>query len=269
MVLRQARSARGQRQDVPDRIARRRIRKVDTNGIITTVVGSGVEGYAGDGGPAKDARIAGPQQIVFDRAGNLYIGDGRNRVVRKVDTNGIITTVAGGGTAAVADGAKATSVGLIAPRGIAVDAAGNVFIGDGGLNRILKVSPAGVLSIVAGTGTIGFSGDDGPAAQAQFNAGFPRMIADSAGNLFFGDSSNHRIRKITPEGIISTVAGSGPAFPAPGSFSGDGGPATAARLWGANNPMIDAAGNLYFLDVTNNRIRMVAGAAAPGLFGGP
>jgi sugar lactone lactonase YvrE len=246
-----------------------RIRKVDAvTGIITTVVGTGTEGFAGDGGPATQAQIAGPQAMAFDVAGNLYVSDGRNRRVRKVDTNGTITTVAGGGTDPVKDGVQGTTVALGAPRTLATDAAGNLFIGDGSLNRIFKMSPAGILVTVAGNGTGGFSGDGGPALQARFSAPFPRLTVDSAGNLFFADSNNYRIRKVNPDGIISTVAGSGPIYPEPGSYAGDGGPATQARLWGPSSVTIDAAGNLIFADQVNNRVRKVIGVAAPGLIAG-
>jgi sugar lactone lactonase YvrE len=245
-----------------------RVRKVDPNGIITTVVGTGQEGFAGDGGPATAAQLAGPQAVAVDQAGNLYVSDNRNHRVRKVDPNGIITTVAGGGTEPVKDGAAATAVALGRPRMLAVDGAGNLFIGDGSLNRILKMSPAGILSLVAGTGTAGFSGDGGPATQAQFNAPFPFMAADRAGNLFFADANNNRIRKISADGIITTVAGSGPNFPEPGSFGGDGGPATAARLWSGTGVAIDPAGNLIFGDQGNDRVRKVIEIAAPGLVGG-
>jgi sugar lactone lactonase YvrE len=246
-----------------------RVRKVDTQGIITTVVGTGKEGFAGDGGPATAAQIAGPQSVVADRAGNLYVSDNRNHRVRKVDSSGIITTVAGGGKDAVTDGAAATAVALNRPKELAVDGAGNLFIGDGALNRIFKVSPSGKISIVAGTGTAGFSGDGGPAAAAQISSSWPGMAVDSAGNLFFADFANHRIRKVSPDGTISTVAGSGPASPGViGSFAGDGGPATAARLWHPWGVAIDAAGNLLIGDADNRRVRKVIGIAAPGLVGG-
>jgi hypothetical protein len=246
-----------------------RIRKVDAvTGIITTVVGTGKEGFSGDGGPATQAQIAGPQAMAFDAAGNLYVSDNRNRRIRKVDTNGIITTVAGGGTEPVKDGVQATAVALGGPRTLATDASGNLFIGDGTLNRIFKMSPAGILTTVAGNGTGGFSGDGGPALQAQFNASFPRLTVDSAGNLFIDDEDNHRIRKVSLDGTITTVAGSGPIFPELGSFAGDGGPATAARLNFPGSVTIDAAGNLIFVDEGNNRIRKVIGIAAPGLVAG-
>jgi sugar lactone lactonase YvrE len=237
-------------------------------GVITTAVGTGTEGFSGDGGPATQAQIAGPQAMALDAAGNLYLADGRNRRVRKVDTNGIISTVAGGGTEAPKDGLQATTVALGVTRTLATDGAGNLFIGDGTLNRIFKLSPAGVLTIAVGSGTPGFAGDGGPAVQAQYNAPFPRMTVDSAGNLFFADSNNHRIRKVSPDGTISTVAGSGPIFPELGSFAGDGGPATAARLRAPSGITIDAAGNLIFGDGGNHRIRKVIGIAAPGLIAG-
>jgi sugar lactone lactonase YvrE len=245
-----------------------RVRKVDAvTGIITTVVGTGKEGFAGDGGPATQAQIAGPQAVAFDATGNMYLADGRNKRIRKVDTNGIITTVAGGGTDPLKDGVQGTTVALGPTRTLATDTAGNLFFAEGN-NHILKVSPAGVLTLVAGTGTPGFAGDGGPAVQAQYNAPFPRMTVDSAGNLFFADFSNHRIRKVDANGMISTVAGSGPLFPDPGSYAGDGGPATAARLWGPQGIAIDAAGNLIFADQGNNRVRKVIGIAAPGLIAG-
>jgi sugar lactone lactonase YvrE len=247
----------------------RRVRKVDTQGIITTVAGNGTQGFAGDGGPATAAELNNPQSVVLDAAGNLYIADPANGRVRKVDPNGILTTVAGGGTGAVTDGAAATAVPLGRPRELAVDGAGNLFIADGGLNRIFKVSPGGKISIVAGTGTVGFSGDGGKAPAAQLSGGFMGLAVVSAGNLFFADQNNHRIRKVSPDGMISTVAGSGPAGAGiPGSFAGDGGPATAARLWGPFGVAIDAAGNLLLSDPGNFRIRKVIGIAAPGLMAG-
>jgi sugar lactone lactonase YvrE len=246
-----------------------RVRKVDARtGIITTVAGSGPTGsptvgaFAGDGGPAAEARLNRPQGIALDAAGSLYIADQTNQRVRKVDVGGVITTVAGGGTAALADGAKATEVAFSFPREVAVDAAGNLFVGDSN-NRIVKVSPAGIVSLVAGNGTAGFSGDGGPATAAQYNAAFPRMALDRAGNLYFPDILNERVRKVSADGIISTVAGTGQR-----GFSGDGGAATEARLAGPGAVVIDAAGNLYIADGANRRIRKVFGVAAPGLLAG-
>lgn len=246
-----------------------RVRKVDANGTITTVVGTGTEGFSGDGGPVTQAQLAGPQAVALDQAGNLYVSDNRNRRVRKVDAKtGTIMTIAGGGTEPLKDGAAATSVALVGPRTLTVDASGNLFIGAGSLNRILKVSPAGIVTLVAGTGTAGYSGDNGPATQAQFNVGFPYMAVDSAGTLFFADTNNNRVRKVSTDGIITTVVGIGPDFPQPGSYAGDGSAATDARIWGPADVTIDAAGNLIFVDGGNNRIRKVIGIAAPGLIAG-
>jgi sugar lactone lactonase YvrE len=249
-----------------------RVRRIDRQGIITTVAGSGPTGaanggYSGDGGLATEARLNTPIGLVVDRQGNLLIIDRNNKRIRKVSPEGTITTIAGGGTAPLTDGAQAAAVALNTPQHAALDAAGNLYFADTGDNRIYKVSPAGIISVVAGTGTSGYSGDEGPAAQAQI-ARPGALAVDRAGNLFFTDGDNRRVRKISPEGIITTVAGSGPSVPTPGSFGGDGGPATEAKLWGILGIAIDSAGDLYIGDQNNNRIRKVIGIAAPGLVGG-
>jgi sugar lactone lactonase YvrE len=252
-----------------------RIRRVDAKtGIITTVAGSGPFGvgkgsYSGDGGPATAATLFSPQGIAVDGAGNLYIADGRNNRVRKISPDGIITTVAGGGKNPVTEGADAISVALGVQRNVALDGQGNLLFWDNSQNRVLKIGPDGKLRFYAGNGTPGFSGDGGPATAAQLSAAFLGMAVDSAGNLFLLDSNNYRVRKVSPDGIITTVAGSGPVAPEPGAFSGDGGPATSARL---SNPLngiaIDGAGNLSFTDRGVNRVRKLIGVAAPGLIAG-
>jgi sugar lactone lactonase YvrE len=249
-----------------------RVRKIDRQGIITTVAGSGPTGasnggYSGDGGPATAARLNTPIGLVVDRAGNLLIIDRNNKRIRKVGTDGTISTVAGGGTAPLTDGAQATAVALNTPQHAALDGAGNLYFGDTGDNRIYKLSPTGIISFVAGTGVSGYSGDAGPATQAQIFRPFG-LAVDRAGSLYFLDSSSRRVRKISAEGLITTVAGSGPLDPAPGSFGGDNGPATEAKLRGGIGVAIDSVGNLYVGDQGNNRIRKVIGVAAPGLIAG-
>jgi sugar lactone lactonase YvrE len=249
-------------------VGNHRVRKLDPQGRISTVAGSGPGGlgapggFGGDSGPATAARFNLPLGLAVDAAGNLYIADSRNQRVRKVDPNGILTTVAGGGTAPFTEGAVATAVALSNPAGLAVDSAGNLFIGERGLNRVLKVTPAGIVTTVAGTGQSGYSGDGGPATQAQTNTPFG-IALDRAGNLFFSDAGNRRVRKVSAEGIITTVVGNGTA-----GSSGDGGPATEARFMQMLGVAIDGAGNVTIADNLAHRVRKVIGIAAPGLIGG-
>ena len=226
-----------------------RIRKV-SNGVITTVAGDGTEGYSGDGGPATSAWLY-PGQIAIDSVGNLYIADALDNRVRKV-ANGVITTAAGNGTPGYSgDGGPATSAELSnTTYGVAVDSAGNLYIADEGNERIREVSN-GAIATVAGNGTIGFSGDGGPATDAQFY-NFGGIAVDSAGNLYIADFGNHRIRKVA-NGVITTVAGNG----MPG-YSGDGGLATDARLFFPGCVAVDSAGNLYITDSENYVIREVS-----------
>jgi trimeric autotransporter adhesin len=226
-----------------------RVREV-SGGIMTTVAGNGSYGFSGDGGPATEAQLLNPHGLAVDAAGNLYIADTMNLRIRKV-SKGIITTVAGDGTYGFGgDGGPATEAQLDLPYGIAVDAAGNLYIADEGNNRVRKVS-GGIMTTVAGTGADGFSGDGGPATAAQLN--WPRAVAvDAAGNLYIADTESNRIREVS-NGVITTVAGNGTR-----DFGGDNGPATAAPLNWPDGISLDAAGNLYIADTFNSRVREVS-----------
>jgi uncharacterized protein (TIGR03437 family) len=230
-----------------------RVRRVSATGIITTVAGTGTFGYSGDGGPATSAQISRPYGIAIDGAGNLYIADYDNHRIRRVSTGGVITTVAGKGTGGFSgDGGLATSALLWFPHGVSVDDSGTLYIADLYNNRIRKVSPAGIISTLAGTGSSGFSGDGGPATNAQLAYPYSAAV-DGAGNVYIADRQNHRIRRVSPAGMITTVAGKGT-----GSDSGsDGGPATSAILNFPSDVALDAAGNIYIPDGTL-RIRKVS-----------
>ena len=233
-----------------------RIRKVSANGTITTVAGTGARGLGGDGAPATAAQLNYPQAVAVDAAGNLFIADTGNMLIRKVSASGIVTTLAGIAAATGAqgfsgDGGPATAAQLSNPKGLAVDALGNLFIADTGNQRIRKVS-AGIIATVAGGGTFGPGDDGGPATAAQLYN--PVGVAvDAAGNLFIAGTSDPRIRKVSAGGVITTVAGTG----TPG-FGGDGGPATAAWLYEPWGVAVDAAGDLFIADAGNQRIRKVS-----------
>jgi len=224
-------------------------------GIINTVAGDGTQDYSGDGGAATSAGLFWPAGVAVDTAGNIYIADGNNNRIRKVTAStGVISTVAGDGTAGYnGDGIEATIAELYDPSGVAVDTAGNIYISDLGNSRIRKVTVStGIISTVAGDGTGGYNGDGITATSAEL--GNPSGVAvDTAGNIYISDYSNNRIRKVTAStGIISTVAGNGT-----GGYSGDGGAATSAELYWPHGVAVDAVGNIYIADTSNNRIREV------------
>jgi sugar lactone lactonase YvrE len=225
-----------------------------TTDAIKTVAGNGASGFSGDGGFALAAQLNNPSGVVVDAIDNLYIADSLNNSIRNM-TIGIISTLAGNGTAGFSgDGGPATAAKLNRPTGVAVYSAGNIYIADTGNHRIRKITLAKVISTIAGNGTQGFSGDGGPASDAQLNN--PSGVAvDSTGNIYIADTSNDRIRKITVSGVISTVAGNGNR-----GYSGDGGPATAAQLSNPSGVAVDFADNLYIADTSNNRIRKVTAA---------
>jgi sugar lactone lactonase YvrE len=228
---------------------------------VSTIAGSGTAGYSGDNGPATSANIDTAEGLAVDGLGNTYIADSRNHRIRKI-ANGIITTVAGTGVEGFADG-PATSAQFSFPRDVAVDSQNNLYIADTGNGRIRKVTPAGVVSTVAGNGTVGYSGDNGPATSAMLS--YPAALAtDSAGNVYIADTWNYRIRKLTSDGKIQTVAGNGSYGP-----FGDGGPATSASLGVILSITVDAQNTLYLSDTYNHRVRKVtSGGVISSVIGG-
>ena len=236
-----------------------RVRRIAPSGTIATVAGNGTQGHSGDSGPAVNAQFGYPSAIAADGSGNLFVAD--NNSIRKISSTGIITTVAGTGTTGFSgDGGPATDAQLSGASGLAVDGEGSLYIADYMNLRVRKVSTSGAITTVAGTGEYGFSGDGGPAVDANFYG--PQAVAlDGAGNLYIADcacdwdgSGIARIRKVSLSGIITTVAGNGAAC----CFAGDGGPATHAQLNQAGAIAVDEAGNLFIADSDNFRLRKVS-----------
>jgi trimeric autotransporter adhesin len=216
-----------------------RIRKVSSSGTITTVAGTGVSGYSGDGGNATSATLWYPLGVALDSSGNLYIADDANGVIRKVNTSGTISTFA-------------TNAGFNGLGAMAADSSNNLYVVDQISCVVWEISPAAVVNVFAGNGVCGFSGDGGPATQAELN--IPAGVAvDKHGNLFIADWGNNRVRVVDTGGVINTFAGNGTC-----GFSGDGGPATSAELCAPIGVAVTSKGTVYIADELNLRIRKVA-----------
>jgi hypothetical protein len=218
---------------------------------IYTIAGNGIQGYGGDGGSATDAKLNEPFDAVVDAGGNIYIADQSDNRIRKITPAGIISTFAGTNLSGYnGDGGLAINARLSNPTGLAIDAVGNIYIADGGNQRIRKISPDGTITTVVGNGTSGYSGDGGQATNAQLN--YPiRVALDAVGNIYISDWGNNVIRKVDVFGIISTIAGTGV-----NGYSGDGGLAINAQL---NNPAglaFDAQNNLY-VALESGRVRKI------------
>jgi uncharacterized protein (TIGR03437 family) len=232
-----------------------RIRKVTPAGIISTIAGTGLARFDGDGGPATEASLNKPTGIAIDMAGNIWIADEGNKRIRKIDSAGFITTVAGNGLAFVGNctNGPALEQSLFNPVRIAVDNSGGLYIADQSSNCIRKVVN-GNMTTVAGTGQASFFGDDGPATQAALHSP-TAVFVDSLGNLWITDQFNHRIRKVDTNNVITTIAGSGQV-----GFSGDGRSPILASLNYPGGLVVDTSGNLFFADDQNFRVRKVTAA---------
>ncbi len=227
--------------------------------IISTAAGNGTRGFAGDGGSAVAAELNTPTGIAVDGAGDLFIADtGNNRIREVVASTGHIKTFAGNGrcgkSAPLGNGGSATSASLCSPTGVALDTSGNVYISDSGHSEVRVVNTSGVIMDFAGNGSYGYSGDGGQATKAQL--GIPSgVVADSAHDVFIADSADTVVRKVNSAGVITTFAGTGKF-----GYSGDGGPATKAKLQVPTGVGVDTFGDVIIADTFNNRLREVNAA---------
>ena len=232
-----------------------RVRKISTTGIITTIAGTGVAGFSGDGGPATDAKFNNPHSIAIDSIGNIYIGDKNNYRIRKIDNTGTVSTVVGVGAGVEGgDGGPASAAHIGYTYGLAIDFAGNMYTCDGA-GTVRKITTDGIIHAFAGMlGAGGYSGDGGPATDALLNNA-RGIDVDHAGNVYIAEQQNSCVRKVNTAGIISTIAGTGTMGTSP-----DGIPATSAMLEHPEDVAVDALGNIYIADYYANRVRVITPA---------
>ncbi|MBU6427785.1 MAG: hypothetical protein KGR26_02120 [Cyanobacteria bacterium REEB65] len=229
-----------------------KVRKISSDGIVSTVAGWGAFGFSGDGGLAIDAQLNHPYAVALSGAGLLTIADYGNNRIRQVDGNGIIQTLAGGGSLTPATGQAATDSALVGPAGLAFDSAGNLYVAEFGGQRVDRIDPSGKLTVVAGTGTVGDTGDGGPATAASLDQPVA-VLPDGKGDLYIADFGNQRVRMVDSSGMIHTVAGTGTA-----GAAGDGGAAIGAELHGPASLLLLADGTLVIADSANAEIRALA-----------
>jgi sugar lactone lactonase YvrE len=224
-------------------------------GVITTVAGdgTGISGYSGDGQQGIFAKLSGPNDVSFDRIGRIYISDSSNHAIRILDSDGLIWTIAGNGTAGFSgDGVPATNACLNTPHGISIDLAGKIYFADSGNAIIRMLDPNGLIHTVAGTPQqFGYSGDGGPATSAQLDHAYGVHV-DQSGRIFIADTGNFVIRMINVTGTISTFAGIGVS-----GYSGDLEPSTSAKIGVCYGISVDNTGRLFIADASNHVIRMV------------
>ncbi len=228
-----------------------RIRKITPDGIITTVAGSGIAGFAGDGGPATNAQLNHPTGVAVDAAGGILIADQHNYRVRRVDPSGTITTVAGTGSSGygLGDGGLAVDVGLNLPTTLALDAQGGILIAEMGERRIRRIDPDGTISTIAGDSGSGYDGDNKPATEASLTKPTGLAVAPT-GDVLIADQGDQRVRRVDPSGVIHTIAGNGLM-----ATTGDGGPASAASLNNPTSLLMDRARRLLVTE--GSRVRAI------------